>query len=137
MIVADDVVVRRPNGERCMLSSLTGKRAVVVLGATMEELGNVFELATPETRGASSVVGIQRLEPSERVPAAEIVFDDAHATAVLLESPAMPAAWLVHGVTPVGPPVTGAAEIRALVRYLTQQRRGRVSGALGLGDLVG
>jgi hypothetical protein len=136
VIVADDVVVRRINGERCTLSSLTGNRAVVVLGATMDELGDVFELSTPGANGSTPVVGIQRLESEEPSPAAEIVFDDAHAAAVLLEPPSMPAAWIVHGVTPLGPPVTGASEIRDLVRHLTHQRRVRVSGALGLGDLL-
>jgi hypothetical protein len=137
VIVTDDVVVRRANGERCTLSSLTGNRAVVVLGATMDELGDVLELPTLGSNGSTPVLGIQRLEPVEPSPAAEIVFDDAHAAVVLLESPAMPAAWIVHGVTPLGPPVTGSAEIRHLVRHLTQQHRSRVSGALGLGDLVG
>ena len=137
MIVADDVVVRRTNGERCTLSSLTGNRAVIVLGATMDELGDVFELATAGSGESTAVVGIQRLEAIVPAPAAEIVYDDARAAAVLLGSPAIPAAWIVHGVTPLGPPVTGSAEIRDLVRQLTHQRRWRVTGALGLGDLLG
>jgi hypothetical protein len=131
----DDVLVRRRNGERCVLSSLTGTRAVIIIGETLHDLGDRFDGPTADGEGPALLVGIHRLEPDGRAPSVEVVFDDAHATPQLLESPTMPVAYVVRGVTPIGPAVVGVKEIKSLLDVAAQRAR-RPSGAIDLGDIT-
>jgi len=137
MIVADDVSVRRVSGEQCLLSALTGSYAVIVLGQSMAVIRDLFEVPTPEADGEALVLGVQRLASSGRTGGLEIVYDDDHATPLLLDSPGMPAAFVVRGVTPLGPPVVGLERIRRLLARVGALGRSRVSGAMALGDLSG
>ena len=137
VIVDEDVSVRRVSGERCLLSALTGSYAVIVLGPSMRQIRDVFELPTPDADGDSLVVGIRRLAPIERCGGLEVVYDDAHATPALLDPPGMPVAYVVRGVTPLGPPVVGEDGIRRLLTRVGARGHLRVSGAIALGDLSG
>jgi hypothetical protein len=132
----DDVLVRRHNGERCVLSSLTGPRAVIIIGETLRDLGHGFEIADPNEDDIALLIGIHRLEPHGREPSAEVVFDDAHAMPDVLESPSFPVAYVVHGVTPIGPAAVGPKQIESLLQDVGAPRPRRQSGAVQLGDIT-
>lgn len=129
-----DVLVRRRNGERCVLSALTGSRAVIIIGESPADLGDRFEMPVRQDDDVALLVGIHRLEP-DAAPAIEIVFDDAHATPQLMESPSIPIAYVVSGVTPLGPAAVGPEEIESLLDMEARRAR-RPSGAIELGDLT-
>ncbi len=134
--IEDDVLVRRRNGEFCELSSLTGQHAVIVIGESVHDLGALFELSGPPGDGSALIVGIQRLEPGAAGERVEVVFDDAHAAPQLLESPSIPVAYVVRGLTPLGPAAVGARAIELLLQGLSARRLPRHSGAISLDDLT-
>ncbi len=131
-----DVLVRRHNGERCVLSSLTGSRAVIIIGETLRDLGRGFEDAGSNEDDLALLIGIHRLEPHSCEPNAEVVFDDAHAMPGFLESPSVPVAYVVRGVTPIGPAAVGAKQIESLLQDVGAPRHRRQSGAIQLGDIT-
>jgi hypothetical protein len=114
---------------------LTGSRAVIIIGESLADLGNRFEVPVHEDDDVALLVGIHRLKPDGAGPAVEIVFDDAHATPQLLESPSIPIAYVVSGVTPLGPAAVGPEEIESLLDIEAHRTR-RPSGAIDLGDLT-
>ena len=108
---------------------------MLIIGETLADLGDSFGPPAGDGVHAALVVGIHRLAPEEHA-FSEVVFDDARITPQLLETPSIPVAYLVRGVTPLGPAAVGAAEIESLLQRLGATRPRRGTGAMDLGDLT-
>jgi hypothetical protein len=99
---------------------------VIIIGETLRDLGRGFEDPGSNEDDLALLIGIHRLEPHSCEPNAEVVFDDAHAMPGFLESPSVPVAYVVRGVTP----------IESLLQDVGAPRHRRKSGAIQLGDIT-